>query len=552
MGIKHKSTATRADGPNDGRVQSSWWNDDHEIGAFLSAIIDLAITPGTAVFTKADGTMGQFPISDFARSVLASIDAATLLNAIGGAPVSNAVLGGTPTLATSPDPTDSTLRIATMAAVQGAVARIVNSAPTTLDTLKELADALGDDPNFATTTATSLGNRLRFDAAQTLTTGQKAQAIANLALAAVAASGAYSDLTGKPVIGTAANNLVQLDGSAKLPAVDGSQLTNLGAVLDFRNVAFGNGGFDIWQRGAGGAAAISVAASSTAYTADRWFLQTQANQASVVTQIAGITARSRYSAAVQRVPGQTGTGVMAYSYPLTTEEVIRLRGQRISLQAALQATANWSPVSGALGVAVFFGTGAQGKRGLGSFTSETVAINTSINLPAGGAVQNLVVTSAGTVPANATQGEIQFYWTPVGTAGAADEFIIDDVQLEAGTAATAFERVPAIVSLVDCLKFYRKTFPYTTAPAQNAGTLGAFYAVASGTSLGVNWYLGAPMHASPTMGLYSPNAASPNWSTNGVSPTSSSTPSDTVITILGAGATDQNGYFIHATADSGL
>ena len=40
------------------------------------------------------------------------------------------------------------------------IASLVDSAPGTLDTLNELAAALGDDPNFATTTATSLGNKL--------------------------------------------------------------------------------------------------------------------------------------------------------------------------------------------------------------------------------------------------------------------------------------------------------------------------------------------------------------------------------------------------------
>jgi len=40
--------------------------------------------------------------------------------------------------------------------ISTAVANLVNSSPSTLDTLKELADALGDDPNFATTMATSL------------------------------------------------------------------------------------------------------------------------------------------------------------------------------------------------------------------------------------------------------------------------------------------------------------------------------------------------------------------------------------------------------------
>ena len=54
-------------------------------------------------------------------------------------------------------------------------------------------------------------------------------------LATVATSGAYSDLSGLPTLGTAAAldvgttalKVVQLDASAKLPAVDGSQLTNL-------------------------------------------------------------------------------------------------------------------------------------------------------------------------------------------------------------------------------------------------------------------------------------------------------------------------------------
>src|SRR5210317_308715 len=54
-------------------------------------------------------------------------------------------------------------------------------------------------------------------------------------LATVATTGAYSDLTGTPTLGTAAaedvgtsaNNVVQLNGSAQLPAVDGSLLTDL-------------------------------------------------------------------------------------------------------------------------------------------------------------------------------------------------------------------------------------------------------------------------------------------------------------------------------------
>lgn len=57
---------------------------------------------------------------------------------------------------------------------------ILDGAGEALDTLKELAAALGNDPNFATTIATELGNRVRFDAVQTLTEPQKKQACENI------------------------------------------------------------------------------------------------------------------------------------------------------------------------------------------------------------------------------------------------------------------------------------------------------------------------------------------------------------------------------------
>ena len=67
------------------------------------------------------------------------------------------------------------------------------------------------------------------------TTGAYSDLTGTPTLATVATTGAYSDLTGTPTLGTAAaldvgtsaSNVVQLDGSARLPAVDGSQLTNL-------------------------------------------------------------------------------------------------------------------------------------------------------------------------------------------------------------------------------------------------------------------------------------------------------------------------------------
>jgi hypothetical protein len=49
---------------------------------------------------------------------------------------------------------------ATQTYVNTAISNLVDAAPATLDTLNELAAALGDDPNFATTVATSIGTKL--------------------------------------------------------------------------------------------------------------------------------------------------------------------------------------------------------------------------------------------------------------------------------------------------------------------------------------------------------------------------------------------------------
>ena len=63
---------------------------------------------------------------------------------------------GTPTAPTAAALTNTT-QLATTAFVRTEVANLVASAPAALDTLDELAAALGDDANFATTTATAIG-----------------------------------------------------------------------------------------------------------------------------------------------------------------------------------------------------------------------------------------------------------------------------------------------------------------------------------------------------------------------------------------------------------
>ena len=85
--------------------------------------------------------------------------AATSLANLGGAPLDSAALTGTPTAPTATVGTNTT-QIATTAFVAGEVAGLVDTAPATLDTLNELAAALGDDANFSTTVTNSIATKL--------------------------------------------------------------------------------------------------------------------------------------------------------------------------------------------------------------------------------------------------------------------------------------------------------------------------------------------------------------------------------------------------------
>ncbi|ECJ0310326.1 prophage tail fiber N-terminal domain-containing protein [Salmonella enterica] len=87
------------------------------------------------------------------------------------APLDSPALTGTPT-APTPETTATGIEIATAAFVAAKVAQLVGSAPETLDTLKELADALGNDPNFATTVLNKLAGKQPLDETLTALSGK--------------------------------------------------------------------------------------------------------------------------------------------------------------------------------------------------------------------------------------------------------------------------------------------------------------------------------------------------------------------------------------------
>ena len=92
------------------------------------------------------------------------------------APKASPALTGTPTAPTAAQTVNNT-QIATTGFVKSAIAALVASSPAALDTLNELAAALGNDPNFATTVTNALAGKQPLDSTLTNLSGKTVNGI---------------------------------------------------------------------------------------------------------------------------------------------------------------------------------------------------------------------------------------------------------------------------------------------------------------------------------------------------------------------------------------
>ncbi|EOT2410170.1 phage tail protein [Escherichia coli] len=160
------------------------------------------------------------------------------------APLSSPALTGTPTAPTAAQSVNNT-QIATTAFVKSAIAGMVGSAPAALDTLNELAAALGNDPNFATTMLNALAGKQPLDNTLTNLSGKDVAGLLtylglgetiNKASGAMQKSANGSDISDVSAfrnalqLGTAATRDVGADNASKLLDLD-----------SFRSMMSGNG-----------------------------------------------------------------------------------------------------------------------------------------------------------------------------------------------------------------------------------------------------------------------------------------------------------------------
>lgn len=143
-------------------------------------LIALTNAVGTAIKQQRVNTGDLTSLNTTTKSsVVAAINELYASLGAAGAQINDGVGAGASTVTWSADK----IYTAIEAAKAAVAADLIANAPAALDTLKELSDALGADPNFATTLANSLNGRVRWDAVQTLTAPQQTQARENIGAA---------------------------------------------------------------------------------------------------------------------------------------------------------------------------------------------------------------------------------------------------------------------------------------------------------------------------------------------------------------------------------
>jgi hypothetical protein len=148
---------------------------------------------------------------------------------------------------------------------------------------------------------------------------------------------------------------------------------------------------------------------------------------------------------VGRTAANAATTAIHCDYNMESQDSYRLVGKTVTLSFYYRNGVNFS--DNFLTASLFSGAATDAALRSGTFTSfATTAFAKSSSW--------VRATVTGTVPTSAAQVCLRFSYTPVGTAGNADNFDVTGVQLELGSVATPFEVRPFPVELTTCQRYY--------------------------------------------------------------------------------------------------
>jgi len=215
-----------------------------------------------------------------------------------------------------------------------------------------------------------------------------------------------------------------------------------------------NSAFNVWQRG------TSVTfANGKPYGADRWQAispsgSTSATFSQQATNDTTNLPNIRYAGRIQRTAGNAVQSPLALTQCIETENSVPYAGKQVTLSFYARRGANFSGSSNNLSVYLYTGTGTDQNintsyTGLATpISNQTAALTTTW--------QRFTFTA--TLASTATEIAMEFTYTPLGTAGAADYFEITGVQLEIAGSASAYSPNGATyeAELAACQRYYQR------------------------------------------------------------------------------------------------
>lgn len=313
-----------------------------------------------------------------------------------------------------------------------------------------------------------------------------------------------------------------------------------------------NGDFSIWQRGT----SFAVGGSGATRTADRWDATrlSATGNFTVSRQTSGGPTGFPTFLRMQRTATDTNTNLLAICQNLETVDSKYLAGQAVILSAWVRSGANFSGSN--VRLVLQSGTGTDQNAcvsysGL-AFTEGDLKISTTWTR----------YSWVYTLPSNATELAIFIAYNPTGTAGVNDYMDVAGVQLELGTVVTDFQHLPFATQLLRCQRYFQKSFPYATAPAQNASGLGALAYTcmrAGANAFTIMERFGVRLRTTPTITYYNPAAANAKWRNTGLGADSGAAATtqatETTLAVANpqvAGDSLGNIILVHWTADAEL
>lgn len=272
-----------------------------------------------------------------------------------------------------------------------------------------------------------------------------------------------------------------------------------------------NGSFSVNQR-------VTPPTTDNTYFVDAWRLMLGAANAATITQdTADVPIGAGY--ALKLTVGAATNNKFGIFQPIENSVTLKYRGSTCSIRVPLKATAaladckigilQWTGAADSISATPISSWNAAG-------TIPTLIANWSFaNVPA-----NLNVTTSWvdytitgvSISASATNLGILIWQDDKTNTGADIMRIGGYVTFVPGSVAPSAAIASPQTELMTCQRYYYKTFPLATAPAQNAGTTSAFQCNSGGNpSFFTELPFPVRMRANPSVTTYNPSVANANW-----------------------------------------